>query len=328
MSEDILAEWRESQNQDTNDHIDQEKTPTKESPHATQQAQQRPKYSLDDVDLDDPRLPPSLRGQPASALFSDREKFMHEAKHAGFERNRFATEAETFKAALEIAARRFNGNGSSDEKANVALPSPADQLRARGLDPNTILSEPERIVGMGVEIAEERIMPRVRSEAAELQKRIEELEKERAQERQLREEDRIRNAFHSARPQNVSNEDWLEDADLIAAFVVANRLPPDDPASHQSAYQAIEKRRSSRQSKNLTQGTTPVLATVAAPPVGAGKTAAAPTTAQKSRARISTHQKHAFDKVTKIFKELSPTLDTDAILDELIDDPKYGGMFQ
>lgn len=276
-------------------------------------APEKPRFSLDDVILDDPRLPESLRGKPAASLFEDRTNGWQQAHHAGFERNTFKTQAETYQKALEVAAAKM---GASPTPVAPA-PPPSD--------PNVVYSDPNAFV----ELIDGRNAPKftkVEEHSRQLEERLKQVEQERAEERATREAEQAtrlneqrRNAFLSVKPANVSLDDWNEDAGVIASYVIANQLSAEDPRSYAQAVDWLNKRNA-----RITAGTnsTPSApASAPAPPVGGGKTA--PAAAPKPTVKVSGRQRDAFDTVAKAFGT-----NADTILSEMAADPKYRGAIQ
>lgn len=264
-------------------------------------AQEKARFSnLDEVILDDPRMPVSLRGRTAAELFADRTNGWQQAQHNGYERNSFKTQAETYQRALEIAAR---------ERGIAPAPEPQAPTRKR-VDATTVYSDPEAFQNGTIEEAEARIIPKFDARASVMEQRLQQLEQERQVEQIARLNEQRRNAFLQAKPDGVSMQDWHEDAGVIAAHVLAQQLPLEDPRSYAQAGAWLNQTRSRGQRANAPSA--PV--TAPAPPVGGGKTAPqAP--AGKGTARMSTHQRGALNTVARIFGQ-----DAEKILAEMQDD--------
>jgi hypothetical protein len=283
---------------------------------------EKPRFtSLDEVILDDPRLPDELRGKPASALFEDRTKAWQEKHQVGFQKNRAETERDTTIAVLEKLAKQLS------EKAPAptpATPSPMDRFRKHGVEPIDILSDAERALNTTILAAAEESEFRVAPKIAEYEQRLKQIEAEREAERTERQHEKYRAAFLAARPEAVPLDLWEQDySGQVSSYLILHNLPLDDVKSYQQAAEWVEgfvsRRTGSRQ-------TAPVVAPVApAPPVGGGKPAAVPTS--KSSAHLNNHQRAAYSTVTDIFKRVAPGLDVDGILDDVKADPKTRGLF-
>jgi hypothetical protein len=284
---------------------------------------EKPRFaSLDEVIIDDPRLPESLRGQPASVLFEDRTKGWHEAHQKGFQTNRLEAERDAAIALLEKLAAKLN------EKApepTPATPTRIDRLRTHGVEPIDILSDANKTLDATILAAADESESRFAPKIEAYEKRLAEIEKERADERTARQHEKYRSAFLAARPENVPLGIWENDySGQISSYLILKNLPLDDVKSYKEAAGWVED---FIQRRTGSSQPAPVQAAPAAPapPVGGGKPA--PVQPSKRAAHLNNHDREAYAKVTDIFKRFAPKVDTESILEELHTDPKTRGLF-
>jgi hypothetical protein len=196
-------------------------------------------------------------------------------------------------------------------QAPAPAPKPSERVRQVGVEPFSDAS-----YDAIPEMAREAIMPEVRQATESLGERVARLEREGAQQA-------LRNTYLSARPQNVSPEDWDGDAPVISAFVVANNKNVFDPASYREAHDWLEQTRSRRAAK--VSAVAQAAPSPPAPPVGNDKSAPV---VRKSQARVSTHVKGAMNEVTEVLNSLGHKFTTDAILEDMAKESKYKDMFE
>jgi hypothetical protein len=272
--------------------------PEQESPAAPEAAAASTrKVTLDDI-LDIADLPPSLRGQPLSRLIADRNAAWNKVQEIGYEKNSYKAKAETFEKVLERVAP------NKGEEREAPTPKPSEVLRARGLTPAD-----DAFTDATVQLAEERMLPKFQTEINKTRQELADFKTDALNEKR-------RSAYWTAKPADVSAEQWQRDADLLAFIVVDQKLEDTNPQSYAIAHQRLQE----RMGQPSQQATTPTLAPPL--PVGNARTAAVVPDAQP-KLRLSQHTKGAFDRVAQIFGT-----DTDAIMKLVNDDPKTRRAFE
>lgn len=278
-----------------------------------------PALTLDDLLPDDPRIPESMRGKPIATLLQyNREKDVA-AQRAGYERNAERERAEAYKVALEKLAERVRGDVPRETPPAAVRASEA--MRRRGIDPRSVFTDADSAFDAAADVASEaaagRILPEVQAEIQKQSARVSELE--RAAMTQS-----LRAAFLEARPANVPLEQWEDDRELIATWVVGHEKNILDPASYREAGEWLEQQAARRSGR--TSAAPPPSASAPAPPVGNGSS---PPPERKTKARVSPHMLGAFNEVTRVLRDqIGVNKTTDDILDSMRDDPKYGRMFE
>lgn len=283
---------------------------------------EKPRFSLDDVIIDDPRLPDELRGKPASVLFEDRTKGWHEAHQRGYQKNRLEAERDTAMAVLEKLAKQIAER--EQPKAEPKTVTPMDRFRGYGTEPIDVLSDAEKALSTTIRVATDEAESRINPAIVKLQEKLEALEAERQQERTAREHERYRQAFLAARPEGVSPEMWESDySGPISSYLILNQLPLDDPKSYKQAGAWLEDF-VARRTGSSAAPTTPPAPAAPAPPVG-GKPA--PVQTSKPSAHLNNHQRAAYSSVTDVFNRIGLNLTVDDVLNDAKSDPKLKGLF-
>lgn len=297
--------------------------------------------SLDDVIIDDPRLPQSLLGQSGSALLEERSRLKYQHDQAGFRKNELEAEAKYLRAALEVSLRNATPQPAAPEPA--PKPTLAEVARERIGDPKIAWEEPDRLVTaaaeVGAEYGERRAIEKLTPEITELKQKIAAIDEEKAKNAEANLHVAIRESFAKARPADVSPEKWFAPANCsrISAVVYERDMPVLDPQSYVMADQILFGDAKERLKASMP---TPAAAIPApepapapstapapappAPPVGANRTA--PVQQASGRKPLGTHEKNARDRLGQIFG-----FDTN-VMDEIeaavVADPKTRGAFQ
>lgn len=291
---------------------------------------EKPRFSLNDVILDDPDLPPTLRGTSARDLYNDRLQAVHERDQTNFERNRLIAENKALTDGYQQSLQRLRELGTTPSPP----PQPVSRLKKRGIDAETIFmpGETERtlsgVIEAGADEAQERLAP----ELLKFGQKLDAFEKRQQAEDNARatqtRNDSYRKAFLDARPPDVPLELWEGDyAELASVHVIHAGLPLDDPRSYQRAYAWAQEKAAKLAGVTLPQSSTQAAPIAPAPPVGAARTAPVQSTMTR-KANISTHDRAAYEKVTNIFnKTLGTKVDTDATLNDALSDPKTRSAF-
>lgn len=296
---------------------------------------ERPRFnSLEEFILDDPRLPPTLRGKPGSALYEDREKFMHEAKEAGFKKNRAEAERDMALAALERTLKLLGGEKQQPEKATPAPIKPIDRFRQRGIEPISVLSDSETAIATAIEAGAEEAQERLRPAMETIEERLKRIEGERASEKEAQQQQSWFAAYQQARPEGVTPEQWTKFAPHASAYLVNQKepLPLEDPKSYREAWEWFTS--SSREvlgapapQPAVIPSTSTHVPTAPAPPVGSGKPAAPAQPKSKPSSHLNNHQRAAAASIANVFNRNGWSLDVDAILDDVAADPKTRSAF-
>lgn len=285
---------------------------------------QRPKYKLDEVDLDDPDLPPSLRGKSARELAEERRRSITEVQRLAERYNKTEAERDTAFKTIEVLAARL-------EKQTASAPAPAqpsalDRLRQRGVNAGTLLTDSEQALAQVVEAAAEetegRLTPALQAKIDALAEKLEAIERKGAAADELVEHKSYRDAFASAKPADVSDDDWSEFADYASAYVLKHRVPLNDRASYTRAFQWFQSGAQKFAPKSTPTATSTPAPAAPPPPAGAARPAAPAAQNPKPTSRLNNAQRHGATAITNVFKTKFPNLDADSIMEDVMNDPK------
>lgn len=264
-----------------------------DTPQATQEApeapavSEKPRYRLEDVILDDPSLPESLRGKPAAELAADRIRYVQQVQDIGYQKNAAIERAQIYEAALDILKRQ---QPAREEPPPQRL-RPSEQLRRSGADPDELYQSPDRIVDGTVDVAEQRIMPRVQEAIAPIEQELQQLRAERQQ-------SAIYNAgLIAAAQMGISQKDWVDVwAPMVTSPAVASRKPLTDPQTYVEAVQFVR----SNGSRLFGGGAAPP-PPAPAPPTGGGRTAAVQPRAVSGLTALKPENRKVFEELSDVF---------------------------
>ncbi len=288
---------------------------------------QKPRFGLDDVILDDERLPQSLRGQTAFQIAEERRKAITETQGLASERNRLKAENEALERAYRGVLERF---GTAPAAPVVPEASPTQRLRERiSQDTTGAWNDPAATFAAAAEAGAEEAEARFRPQLETAAERIAKLEQKSAQDAEKERNQNIFSIYQSVRPEEIPQKFWNGKFNQYAAsFAIHNQLPLDDPQTYRAALDDYRQTFAEFNPAAKPETDTPATpAPVApAPPVGGGRPAAPPTS--KPTAHLNNHDRAAMAKITAIFKEKTGmTASADDIMGDLKSDPKTRNAF-
>jgi hypothetical protein len=302
-------------------------------------APEKPSYALDDVILNDSRLPPSLRGKPASEIYQYALDLKHKHDQIGFQKNQAVAENIVLQKALEVL-QKFAPAQTTATEPPKPKPSVVDVVRQR-IDPKVGWEEPDKLAAaaaeVGAEFGAQQATERLQPVIDKLTQSVEALTQGRQQDVDAANKAVIANAYKDARPDDVPENEWFSQAQLerIAAVVLQEHLPQNDPASYRKADEILLSEAARRYERKQTQSTAAVATTAQpvapnepataaatsapAPPVGGGKTA--PVAASKPRSTLDNHTQNALNELGSKFG-FDPTV-MEQIAEETMNDPRF-----
>lgn len=303
-------------------HAEFDKTEVPEPP--APEPAQKPHFGLDDVILDDERLPQSLRGKSAFEVAEERRRAIDEVQKVAFDRNRLRAENEAYDKAYRTLLERI---GTTPASPTAPTPTATDRLRSRVSDPNALYSNPEATLAAAVEAGAEEAEARSRPQIEALQERISKQEQESAERAEEKRNATIYSTFQSVRPADIPLAFWNGKFNKYAAsFAIHGNLPLDDPQTYRAALDDYRQTFSEFNPQPQAETPSTPASAAPAPPVGGGRPAAPP--AAKPTAHLNNHARAAMAKITAIFKDKTGmTATVDDIMGDIKSDPKTRNAF-
>jgi hypothetical protein len=238
---------------------DPPETPTDETPTEGEPAEPSspaPRAAWLDEVIDDPDLPPSLRGSKVSDYVAKTKRALTDAHVAGMEKNKALAELE--------AQRLFN---QALEKRLAQLPTTAPTPQAQPQMPKFETEEDvvSYVKKTAAELAEQQLQP--------IKQTVEQMQREKEEAVFRTQAESARSLARAYVPGNISEETWDDMREDIAARVWAMNGDPRDPNVWAAAGQAVFQRAHKLVPQQV------VTPKPGAPPVGNGRphgTSAAP----------------------------------------------------